>query len=69
MVRSMKLAVFVVLPSLAGAAVLPDQIGPYRRTSTTTPALADQAVWGELGLRESEVAVYQNGKAKFRATA
>lgn len=65
----MKLAVFVVLPSLAGAAVLPDQIGLYRRTSTTTPALTDQAVWGELGLKESEVAVYQNGKAKFLATA
>jgi hypothetical protein len=51
------------------AAIWPDTIGAYSRTTTSKPALADRAVWNEFGLKNSESAVYQNGSAKFTAIA
>jgi hypothetical protein len=59
----------LLLPGLASAAILPDAIGAYHRTATTQPALADRALWDELGLKNSETAIYENGPAKFTATA
>ena len=60
----------LLLPGLASAAILPDTVGAYHRTATTTkPAIADRAVWDEFGLKNSESATYENGKAKFTATA
>lgn len=50
---------------LAQGAILPGAIGPFNRTSTSQPALADRPVWDEYGLKESETAVYENGAAKF----
>lgn len=61
----MRLFALLLLPVLAGGAILPDAIGPFQRTSTATPALTDKGVWEELGLKESESAVYENGKSKF----
>ncbi|HLK49629.1 MAG TPA: DUF6599 family protein [Bryobacteraceae bacterium] len=64
----MKLALVVLFPVLAGAATWPDMLGDYHRTSDSPAHLTDQPLWDELGLRDSETAVYENGKAKFTAT-
>jgi hypothetical protein len=52
----------------ATAGILPDQIGAYRRTGSSKPALSDQAVWNDYGLKDSETATYENGASKFTAT-
>ena len=57
------------LPFLAGAAILPDTIGPFHRTSTSPPALTDRPLWDEYGIKDSELATYQNGPSRFTATA
>jgi hypothetical protein len=59
----------ILLPALAAAAILPDAIGPYQRGPTSKPALFDQPIWTEYGLKGSETATYQNGATKFTATA
>jgi hypothetical protein len=59
----------VLLPSLTAAAILPDAIGAYQRGKTSKPAISDQAIWTEFGLKNSETAPYQNGTAKFTVTA
>ena len=58
----------LLLPALAGAAILPDAIGDYHRSANSQPALSDQAVWDEYGLKESEAATYQSGAGKFTLT-
>ena len=58
----------ILLPSLAAAAILPDTIGAYQRGATSKPAISDQPVWTEYGLKASETAPYQSGAAKFSAT-
>ena len=65
----MKLLAAVLLPLLAGAAILPDSIGPYHRGEATQPMLADRPVWDEYGLKDSETATYTNGASRFTATA
>src|SRR5438045_5050295 len=65
----MKFLITVLLPLLASAAILPETIGPYHRTSTSQPLLADRPVWDEYGLKGSESAAYENGEEKFTATA
>lgn len=62
----------LLLPGLCLAAappetILPDTIGPFHRTSTSQPALADRPVWDEYGLKEYEAAAYENGGARFTA--
>jgi hypothetical protein len=59
----------LLLPALAQAAIWPDAIGAYHRTSASKPALADGPLWDEYGLRDSETATYENGAARFTATA
>jgi hypothetical protein len=56
-----------LLPALAGAAVWPDALGAYHRTAAAKPSLSDQALWTELGLKDSEAATYENAKDKFSA--
>jgi hypothetical protein len=58
----------ILLPFLASAAILPDAIGAYQRGSASKPAITDQPIWKEYGLKSSETAAYQNGPAKFTAT-
>src|SRR5580704_6945984 len=58
----------ILLPSLAAAAILPDAIGAYQRGAASKPALSDQAIWTEYGLKSSETAAYQDGTAKFTVT-
>jgi hypothetical protein len=59
----------LLLPALAQAAIWPDVIGDWHRISASTPVLTDSPVWDEYGLQESESASYQNGSARFTATA
>lgn len=65
----MKLLALALLAPLLSAAILPETIGPYHRASTGQPALSDQALWNEYGLKSSETAAYENGGKRFIATA
>jgi hypothetical protein len=58
----------LILPILAGAAILPDAIGPYQKTATPQTPLANRAVWDEYGLRTAETALYRGGGKRFSAT-
>jgi hypothetical protein len=68
------LRVFVVagiafgLPALACAASLPDAIGTYQRTGTSSPALTDQGLWNEYALKGSESGTYGSGDTQFTVT-
>jgi hypothetical protein len=64
-----KLLLALLLPAFAQAAIWPDAIGAYHRTAASQPVLADGPLWDEYGLRESETATYENGSARFTATA
>ena len=59
----------LLLAGLAPAATLPDAIGAYHRAGSSQRPPDDEAMWKELGLKEWETATYQNGSAKFDATA
>ena len=65
----MRFFVLLLLPALAGAAVLPDAIGSYHRASTSQPAIASRELWDEYGLRDYESGLYENGGVKMTATA
>ncbi len=65
----MRAFLLFLLPALAGAAILPDTIGPYHRVSTSQPAIASRDLWDEYGLRDYESAAYENGASKMTATA
>jgi hypothetical protein len=65
----MKFFVILLLPALAGAAILPDAIGPYHRISTSQPAIEARDLWDEYGLRDYESGTYENSGAKMTATA
>ncbi|HWC96279.1 MAG TPA: DUF6599 family protein [Candidatus Sulfopaludibacter sp.] len=64
----MKFLVCLLAAGMAYAATLPDTLGEWRRASVSQPALQDQPVWTELGLKDSETAAYEKGAAKFQAT-
>ena len=61
-------SLLLLVTSMLGAAMLPETIGPYHRTSTAAPALSDRPLWDEYGLKESETAAYEAGKKKLTAT-
>jgi hypothetical protein len=65
----MKLLLAILLPALSVAAILPDAIGPYHRTSTSRPALSDKGLWDEYGLKESESAAYESAEGRSNVTA
>lgn len=55
----MKLLLFALLSSaLAGAAMLPDTIGDWKKGATAPAPVPDQKVWREYGLQDSETATY-----------
>jgi hypothetical protein len=57
------------LPILAGAAIWPDAIGPYQKSAAPQSPLANRAVWGEYGLKNTETAAYRGAGKRFTATA
>src|SRR5580692_6295430 len=65
----MKLVAVLLVPLLAGAAILPDSIGAYHRTAVSQPTLSGRDLWDEYGLHEYESATYENGAAKFTVNA
>jgi hypothetical protein len=65
----MKFFAILLLPTLAGAAILPDAIGAFHRVATSQPAIAARDLWDEYGLRDYESGAYENGAAKMTATA
>jgi hypothetical protein len=65
----MKLFVLLALPVLAGAAILPDDIGAFHRVSTSQPTIAARDLWDEYGLYNYESGAYENKSAKMTAIA
>ncbi len=56
--------------SLAGAAIWPEQLGRFSRTSVAPAAPAsERAVWDEYGFDTGEQAVYQAAGSRIKATA
>jgi hypothetical protein len=64
----MKFFTALLLPLLASAAILPETIGPYNRTSAAQPGLTDAPIWQEYGLKSSEIATFEHEKEKFTVT-
>src|SRR5579871_6779675 len=64
------LAIACWLPVPAQAAIWPETLGAFHRTSdrSITPA-GNQAIWEEYGLHEAESADYDSGAQKFTGTA
>jgi len=62
--HSLYLTVLLFAPS-AWAGIWPDQFGSAKRISAKPAAVADQKLWSEYGLQETEEAQYE----KFTATA
>src|ERR1700681_4838486 len=65
----MKFLLALLIPVVAQAAIWPDAIGPYHRAASMQVTLIDRPVWDEYGLKGSEGARYENGAARFTATA
>ncbi len=59
----------LLVPALLPATILPDAIGDWHKAKSSAPALTDQAVWTEYGLRDSETAAYEKGAEKVSVTA
>ena len=53
---------------LAHGAILPDQIGSFKRTAPRTVSLPDRPLYYEFGLNFTEQADYQAGTRRFSAT-
>jgi hypothetical protein len=64
----MKCLAALLLPLVATAAILPDAIGPHKRTATSTPDLADRPIWDEYGLKAVENGVFEAEKTRFSVT-
>lgn len=60
---------FFLVAGLAGAAILPDTIGEWKKGSAAAAPLADQKVWQEYGLQDSETAPYTDGSRKYTISA
>jgi hypothetical protein len=58
----------ILLPAFISAAILPDTVGAWQRGNVSKPAVSDQAIWTEYGLKSAETAPYQNAAAKCTVT-
>ncbi len=54
--------------AIAGAAILPDTVGAFKKASTSAAAVSDRSLWNEYRLKGSETASYKDGNASFTAT-
>ena len=64
-----KLLPLLFVPAALMGAILPEAIGDYHRTATSSPALSDRALWDEYGFKEAETAAYRSGDSQFSLTA
>jgi hypothetical protein len=71
MVKMRFLLAVALLPALAAAAILPDAIGPNPRALSLKVAnsVADQPIWNELGLKDSDTVQYAHTPAPFTVAA
>jgi uncharacterized protein DUF6599 len=66
--RSIALA--LLFPTLAAAAIWPGQLGAFRRVSDQPITVqSDQSLWDEYGFRDGETAQYEGDGQKFSAAA
>jgi hypothetical protein len=70
-VRSFLLALgcCLLVAAAAQAAVWPDQVGDYKKTSSKPAAVADKPLWDEYGLKLTEEAEYAADAKRFTGTA
>ena len=68
MLRSLTTLVLLAAGT-AGAAIWPEQLAGYKRTSAKPVELQDQAVWVEYGVDLTEQATYVSGQKGFTGTA
>jgi len=54
---------------IAGAAILPDTMGDWKKGAASPAAVPDQKVWQEYGLQDSEAAEYSAHGAKYSISA
>jgi hypothetical protein len=67
--RGMKFLLAAVLaPGLCLGAIWPENIGAWKRASTTQATLFDRPLWDEYGLKESEAARFENAGENFTVT-
>ena len=71
MSRFLKLLPALLLPGLGAAAIWPDSLGAFHRTSAQAVSFqSNQPLWGEYGFQEGEEAHYQGAAGEsFTATA
>jgi hypothetical protein len=60
---------FFLAAGLAGAAVLPDTIGDWKKGAGSPAAVPDQKVWQEYGLQDSDAAEYAAHGARYSISA
>jgi hypothetical protein len=65
----MKKLFLLLLPAIAGAAMLPDTIGAWQKGAATAAAVPDQKLWREYGLQDSETAPYAANGQKYSISA
>lgn len=65
---SRRLSIGLWLTASLWASVLPDQIGPYSRTSNSQVDISDRPVWDEYGFRTAERALYRAGERTASVT-
>lgn len=62
------LALSLVVPALAAAAVWPEAIGEWKRTQVQPATVVERPVWDEYGFKEAETATFEQGDRTFTAT-
>jgi hypothetical protein len=62
-------AILVLMPALASAAIFPAQIGTFERVAPTSLTVPDKPLFDEFGLEAAEQAEYKFEKKHFTATA
>jgi hypothetical protein len=60
---------FFLAASLAGAAILPDTIGEWKKGTASPAAVPNEKVWQEYGLQDSETAAYASAARKYSISA
>lgn len=64
-----KLLLVLLAAGGARAAILPDTIGDWQKGPAAPATVADQKVWQEYGLQDSETAEYASGPTKYSISA
>jgi Family of unknown function (DUF6599) len=70
MSRCLRLLPALLIPALAAAAIWPENLGSFHRTSVEPARFqSDQGLWDEYGFEQGEAAHYQGAGEQFTATA